>query len=125
MLWSLIDNFKLEATDWGWKLDEEVITPVMTDHVVIILNQKKWHQNHQQRSLDVIAKYASLKFRTFLVLVYGKNDCINLIHCINVSIALSLSLHTYQRNKAVNNYPREREKSVKYFCNMYAVTRII
>ena len=31
MLWSLIDNFKLEATDWGWKFDDEVITPVMTD----------------------------------------------------------------------------------------------
>ena len=31
MLWSLIDNFELEATDWGWKLDDEVITPVMNN----------------------------------------------------------------------------------------------
>ena len=31
MLWPLIDNLELKATDWGWKLDAEVITPVMTD----------------------------------------------------------------------------------------------
>ena len=31
MLWSFIDIFELEATDWGWKLDDEVITSVMTD----------------------------------------------------------------------------------------------
>ena len=54
-----------------------------------------------------------------------KMTCINLIHRINVIIVLFLSLHTCQRNKTVNNYPREREKSMKYFCNMYAVTRII
>ena len=52
-------------------------------------------------------------------------DCINLIHCINVIIVLFLSLHTCQRNETVNNYPRGREKSIKYFCNMYAVIRII
>lgn len=50
---------------------------------------------------------------------------INLIHCFNVIIVLFLSLHTCQRNKIVNNYPTEREKSVKCFCNIYAVTRII
>ena len=31
MLWPLIDNFELEATDQRWKLEEEVITPVMDD----------------------------------------------------------------------------------------------
>lgn len=30
-LWSLIDNFEHETTDWGWKLDDEVIKPVMAD----------------------------------------------------------------------------------------------
>ena len=54
-----------------------------------------------------------------------KNYRINLIQCINVITALFLLLDTNQRNKTVNNYPREREKSMKYFCNMYAVTRII
>ena len=50
---------------------------------------------------------------------------INLTNCINVIIVLFLPLHTCQRNTTVNNYPREREKSAKYFCNMHAVTRII
>ena len=31
VLWSLIDNFELEVTGWAWKLDDEVITPVITD----------------------------------------------------------------------------------------------
>ena len=31
MLWSLINNFALEATNWGWKLDDKFITAVMTD----------------------------------------------------------------------------------------------
>ena len=31
MLWSLINNFELEATNWGWKLDDKVIAAVMTD----------------------------------------------------------------------------------------------
>lgn len=31
MLWSLIDDFELDAIDWGWKLHDGVITPVMTD----------------------------------------------------------------------------------------------
>lgn len=30
-LWSLIDNFEHETTDWGWKLDDEVIKPVMAN----------------------------------------------------------------------------------------------
>ena len=30
--WSLIDDFNLIATDWGWKLHNEVITPIMTDN---------------------------------------------------------------------------------------------
>ena len=31
MLWSLIDDFELKATDWEWKSDDEVIIPVMAD----------------------------------------------------------------------------------------------
>ena len=31
LLTTMVNNFELEATDWGWKLDDEVTTPVITD----------------------------------------------------------------------------------------------
>ena len=31
ILWSLLDDFEIRATDWGWKLNNGVITPIMTD----------------------------------------------------------------------------------------------
>ena len=36
LLWSLIDDegMKLEATDWGWKTKDGLITPIMTDKEV-------------------------------------------------------------------------------------------
>lgn len=30
-LCSLIDDFELDTTEWGWKQHDRVITPVMTD----------------------------------------------------------------------------------------------
>ena len=36
LLWSLIDDdeLKLEATDWGWKIQDGLITPIMSDKEV-------------------------------------------------------------------------------------------
>ena len=31
ILWSLIDDFEINATEWGWKIQDGVITPIMTD----------------------------------------------------------------------------------------------
>ena len=38
LLWSLIDDdeLKLEATDWGWKIQDGLTTPIMTDKEVAL-----------------------------------------------------------------------------------------
>ena len=32
--WSMIDNFEIQPSEWGWKLENGVLSPVMTDEAI-------------------------------------------------------------------------------------------